>query len=188
LLKGHCSGGPSAPSSSNSNYWTCNGLPAKFRYTWTASNATRTTQEAIVKAQLKSIGIEIVDAALPANVVFGPTGIPSGNYDLANFAWVTSPDPSGFVPTWGCGGESNYLGYCNRAATRLLEASNSELNPEKRAALFAGADKMFANDVPSIPLYSRPNPLIYKSTILGMKNNPSNVGFGWNAEEWKWKS
>jgi hypothetical protein len=77
LLKGHCSGGPSAPSSSNSNYWTCNGLPAKFRYTWTASNATRTTQEAIVKAQLKSIGVEIVDAALPANVVFGPTGIPS---------------------------------------------------------------------------------------------------------------
>jgi peptide/nickel transport system substrate-binding protein len=188
LLKANCTGGPSAPSAGNDSYWTCKGFPARFRYTWTASNATRTTQEAIIKAQLKSIGIQIVDAALPANVVFGPTGIPSSNYDLANFAWVTSPDPAGFVPTWGCGGESNYLQYCNRAATRMLEASNSELDTAKRAALFAGANKLFANDVPSIPLYSRPNPLIYKSTILGMKNNPANIGFAWNAEAWAWKS
>jgi peptide/nickel transport system substrate-binding protein len=188
LLKSHCSGGPSAPSAGNSSYWTCAGLPAKFRYTWTAGNATRTTQEAIVKAELKSIGIEIVDASLPANVVFGPTGIPGSNYDLANFAWVTSPDPAGFVPTWGCGGESNYLQYCNRAATKLLEASNSELDPAKRQALFAEADSLMANDVPSIPLYSRPNPLIWKSAITGMKNNPALVGFTWNAEEWRWKS
>jgi peptide/nickel transport system substrate-binding protein len=188
LLKKHCTGGPSAVSSGNDQVWTCAGYPAKFRYTWTASNATRTTQEAIIKAQLKSIGIQIVDAALPANVVFGPTGIPSSNYDLANFAWVTSPDPAGFVPTWGCGGESNYMQYCNRAATRMLEASNSELNPAKRAALFQKADALFANDIPSIPMYSRPNPLLWKSAILGMKNNASLPGFAWNAQDWHWKS
>jgi peptide/nickel transport system substrate-binding protein len=186
LLKKHCSGGPSSVGGSGGT-WTCAGFPAKFRYTWTASNATRTTQEAIVKAQLKDIGIEIVDSALPANVVFGPTGIPSSNYDLANFAWVTSPDPAGFVPTWGCGGESNYMQYCNRAATRMLEASNSELNPTKRAALFAKADALFANDIPSIPMYSRPNPLIWKSGIIGMKNNASLTGFAWNAQDWHWK-
>jgi peptide/nickel transport system substrate-binding protein len=185
LLKKHCSGGPSTVGGSGT--WTCAGFPAKFRYTWTASNATRTTQEAIVKAQLKDIGIEIVDASLPANVVFGPTGIPSSNYDLANFAWVTSPDPAGFVPTWGCGGESNYMQYCNRAATRMLEASNSELNPAKRAALFQKADALFANDIPTIPMYSRPNPLIWKSGIVGMKNNASLTGFAWNAQDWRWK-
>jgi peptide/nickel transport system substrate-binding protein len=187
-LKKHCTGGPSAPSQSNTATWTCAGYPAKFRYTWTASNATRTTQEAIIKQQLKSIGIEIVDAALPANVVFGPTGIPSGNYDIANFAWVTTPDPSGFVSIWGCGGESNYLNYCNRAATRLMEASNSELDPAKRAKLFQQANALMAKDVPTVPLYQRPNPLIYKSAITGMKNNPSLTGFSWNMEDWKWKS
>ncbi len=188
LLKKHCTGGPTAVSQSNTATWTCSGYPAKFRYTWTASNATRTTQEAIIKQELKSIGIDIVDAALPANVVFGPTGIPSSNYDLANFAWVTSPDPVGFVPTWGCGGESNYLNYCNRAATKLLEASNSELDPAKRIKDFQMADALMAKDVPTIPMYQRPNPLIYKSDLLGMKNNPSLVGFSWNMEEWHWKS
>ena len=187
LLKKHCTGGPSTVGGSGGT-WQCAGYPAKFRFTWTASNATRTTQEAIIKAQLKDIGIEIVDASLPANVVFGPTGIPSSNYDLADFAWVTSPDPAGFVPTWGCGGESNYLQYCNRAATRYLEASNSELNPSVRAKLFQKADALFANDIPSIPLYSRPNPLIWKSGVVGMKNNASLTGFAWNAQDWHWKS
>jgi len=188
LLKAHCTGGPSSPSPGNSSIWTCSGLKASFRFTWTASNATRTTQEAIIKAQLKSIGIDIVDAALPANVVFGPTGIPSSNYDLAGFAWVTTADPAGFVPIWGCGGLTNYLTYCNRAATKLLDKSNSELDPEKRALLFQQADKMMANDVPSIPLYARPNPLVWKSSVLGMKNNPSNIGFTWNIEDWGWKA
>src|SRR5205807_3725615 len=93
--------------------------------------------------------------------------------DRADFAWVTAPDPSGFVPIWGCGGPSNYLHYCNRAATKLLDASNHELNPTKRAKEIAQADALMAKDVPTIPLYSRPNPLIWKSAVLGMKNNPS---------------
>jgi len=188
LLKAHCSGGPATADNNNNNYWTCSGFPAKFRYTWTASNATRTNQEAIIKAELRAIGIKVVDFSKPANVVFGPTGIPSGDYDLANFAWVTSPDPSGFVSIWGCGGESNYLNYCNRAATKLLEASNSELNPSKRVVDFQKADALMANDVPTVPMYQRPNPLVYKSDVVGMLNNPSNTGFAWNAEAWGWKS
>jgi peptide/nickel transport system substrate-binding protein len=188
LLKAHCQGGPAAPDNNNNSYWTCAGFPAQFRYTWTASNATRTNQEAIIKAELRSIGIKIVDFSKPANVVFGPTGIPSGDYDLANFAWVTSPDPSGFVSIWGCGGESNYLNYCNRAATKLLEASNSELNPQKRVVDFQKADAMMSNDVPTVPMYQRPNPLVFKSDVTGMLNNPSNTGFAWNAEAWGWKS
>jgi peptide/nickel transport system substrate-binding protein len=188
LLKKHCTGGPSTPSQSNSATWTCAGYPAKFRYTWTASNAVRTTQEAIIKQQLKSIGIEIVDAALPANVAFGPSGIPSGNYDLANFGWVTSSDPSAFAPIWGCGGESNYLNYCNRAATKLMDLASHELDAAKRTKYFQQANKLMANDVPTVPLYSRPIPLIYKSGIVGMKNNPSLIGFAWNAEDWRWKS
>jgi peptide/nickel transport system substrate-binding protein len=187
LLKKHCTGGPATVDQSNTSFWTCSGYPARFRYTWTASNATRTTQEAIIKQELKSIGIDITDAALPANVVFGPTGIPSSNYDLANFAWVTAPDPAGFVANWSCGGLQNYLTYCNRKATTLMNQSQTELDPAKRAKLFQQADALMANDVPSIPMYARPNPLIWKSDILGMKNNPAIVGFSWNIEDWKWK-
>jgi peptide/nickel transport system substrate-binding protein len=188
LLKKHCTGGPSKVDAGNDSIFTCAGYPAKFRYTFTVGNTTRQTQEQIIEQQLKSIGIAVVNTPLPANVVFGPNGIPSGNYDLADFAWVTSPDPAGFVPVWGCKGESNYLNYCNRKATALLEKSNSTLDPKARRSLFQQADKLFANDIPTIPLYSRPNPLIWKSSLLGLKNNPSLTGFAWNLEHWHWKS
>jgi peptide/nickel transport system substrate-binding protein len=187
LLRRHCTEGPPHMSPSNTAIWSCSGIKASFRYTWTASDSTRTTQEAMIKAQLRSIGIEIVDAPLPAKAVFSPTGIPSSNYDLANFAWITAADPSAFAPIWGCAGESNYLQYCNRAATQLLDATATELDPKKRAVLFQRADALLAKDVPSIPLYSRPNPLIWKSGIAGLKNNPSRTGFAWNVEQWHWK-
>jgi peptide/nickel transport system substrate-binding protein len=42
-------------------------------------------------------------------------------------------------------------------------------------------------ELPAIPLYQRPSPLIYKSGILGMVDNPSNAGPVWNIEDWRWK-
>ena len=188
LLRRHCTEGPTHVSPGNTSIWACSGIRASFRYTWTASNAIRTTQEAMIKAQLKNIGIEIVDAPLPAKVVFGTTGIPSSNYDLANFAWITAADPAAFAPIWGCAGESNYLQYCNRTATQLLDGTTTELDPKKRAALFQRVDALLAKDLPSIPLYSRPDPLIWRSGIAGMNNNPSRTGFAWNMEQWRWKT
>ena len=91
------------------------------------------------------------------------------------------------MPTWGCGGESNYLQYCNRTATQLLDEAAIELDPKKRAALFQTADALFAKDLPSIPLYSRPNPLVWKTVIAGMRNNPSRAGFAWNMQQWRWR-
>lgn len=185
LLKANCTGGPSKVGAPGT--WTCKGIPARFRYTWAAANAMRTVQEAIVKAQLQDIGIEIADSALPGTVVFGPTGIPSGNYDLASFGWTTSFDPGAYVPMWSCGGESNFLGYCNQRATRLMEQAGATLNPAKRSKLFARADALMAVDVPTIPMYSRPVPLVYKSAIVGMRNNPAAPGFTWNVQDWRWR-
>src|SRR5581483_5842463 len=81
LLKKHCTGGPSSPGGGGT--WTCSGLPATFRWSWTSSNATRTNTEAIVKAELKDIGINITEYPRAANVIFGPTGIPGGDFDIA---------------------------------------------------------------------------------------------------------
>jgi ABC-type transport system substrate-binding protein len=69
-----------------------------------------------------------------------------------------------------------------------MDLASSELNAAKRTKYFQQASKLMANDVPTVPLYTRPNPLIYKSAIAGMKNNPSVIGFTWNAEDWRWKS
>jgi ABC-type transport system substrate-binding protein len=186
LLKKHCSGGPSSVGGSGT--WTCSGYPATFRWSWTASNATRTNTEAIVKQLLKQVGIDITEYPRAANVIFGPTGIPGGDFDIAEFAEITTGDPSDFYDLWRCGGAANYTGYCSRKMSGFIQAGSSELNPAKRAKDFQAADKLMAAAVPVFPLYQRPVPLIYKSGITGMKNNPGTGGPFWNIEDWRWKA
>jgi peptide/nickel transport system substrate-binding protein len=188
ILAKHCTGGPSAPSQSNSAIWQCSGLPATFNWTWTASNSVRTTTEQIVKQELKSIGIQINEKPLAANVIFGPNGVPSGDFDIAEFAEITTGDPGDWYDAWRCQGNGNYTGFCSHKVDTLLKAGNGELDPAKRAADFQAADKLMAPNVPVLPMYQRPTPLIYKSDLLGMVNNPAIVGPFWNIEDWHWKA
>src|SRR5581483_8493665 len=108
LMAKHCTGGPSSVDPSNSKIWQCSGLPASINWTWTTGNSVRATSEAIAKAEMKSIGIEVNDHSLPANVVFGSSGIPSGNFDVAEFAEITTGDPSDWYDIYRCQGASNW--------------------------------------------------------------------------------
>jgi len=63
-----------------------------------------------------------------------------------------------------------------------------DTDPAKRAADFQAADKLMSAGAPVFPFYQRPVPLIYKSGISGMVNNPGTSGPFWNIEDWKWKS
>jgi peptide/nickel transport system substrate-binding protein len=188
LLKKHCTGGPASPDPNNSSYWTCSGFPATFRFSWTASNPTRANQEAIIEAQLKSIGIKVVAVPRAANVFFAQY-VSQGDYDLVDFAWVSPDgDPSGYYAIWSCNGDQNYLHYCSKKASDLMKKGQSESDPTKRAALWNAADQIMSATVPTIPLYQRPAPLAYKSSLLGVKNNPATVGATWNIQDWHWKS
>jgi len=187
LLKAHCSGGPSSVDPGNSKIWQCSGLPASINWTWTAGNAPRATSEAIAKAQLKSVGIQVNDRPLAANVVFGSTGLPSGQFDIAEFAEITSGDPGDFTALYSCKADNNWTGYCSTKVDNLIKAGNGELDPAKRAKDFQQADATLAATVPVLPLFQRPAPLIYKSNLLGVVNNPSLLGPFWNIENWHWK-
>ena len=69
-----------------------------------------------------------------------------------------------------------------------MQKGQSESDPTKRAALWNQADAIMAATVPTIPLYQRPSPLAYKTSLLGVKNNPATIGATWNIEDWHWKS
>jgi ABC-type transport system substrate-binding protein len=188
LLKQHgCTGGPSTPTDGNTNYFTCDGLPAKFAYTTASDNSRRVTSETIFKANLAAIGIQIVDNLLPTAVMFGDTVLTAGNYDMMEFAWGGAVDPGGFGPIWSCGGDQNFLGYCNRKVTKYFDDAKTQLDAAKRTNDFIQADKLMANDVPSIPLYALPDVVTYKNGLKGITDNAAS-GFTWDIQNWKWSS
>jgi peptide/nickel transport system substrate-binding protein len=163
--------------------YRCGGTKLSFQFESTRGNKLRELSFTFFQDQAKKAGIELLNNFKPAGTYFGED-LPNHNYDLALFAWVGTPDPAGSVEIWKCNGAQNYMEYCNKKVSSLLEKSDVQLNVKKRFALFNQADALMANDIPTIPLYQKPTYLVYKAGIKGMKDNATNQSPTWNAEAW----
>jgi len=189
LFKAHgCTGGPSAPTRNNTSYWTCGGVPATIRFNTSAGNQRRATSAAIFAQQWQAVGIKVNVGFEPANPNFFGQRLPAHDFDVAEYAWNGSPDPSGFDAIYQCGGGQNYKVYCNKQVDALQSAGESDLDPKHRTATYLKAAKIVAHELAVIPLYSPPQILVYKNAVKGMahSNNPTGVGPTWNVEEWHW--
>lgn len=186
LLKKHCTGGPAAPDPKNTKVWQCGGTPALFRYTWPSSVLARTAIAQVAQANLKAVGIALNELPLPAGDFFGPAGVPSGDFDLSELAWLGSSDPGDWYDIYHCRGLANYTGYCDHRVDSLLRAASTELDPAKRNLLYERADKIIATGVPAIPLLQKFSVLVHKTALLGPRPT---AGFSifWNVERWRWK-
>jgi peptide/nickel transport system substrate-binding protein len=164
----------------------CGGVKAKILHATTGTNRRRVLAAQIYKDNLKAVGIEVDIRLVEPNVLFGdsPQGALAGNWDMLEYAWVTSPDSSFAVPWLGCGKTSNNMTYCNKKVTRLLERSDVTLNAKRRAALFNQANAIMAREVPSIPLYAVPVVLVHKTSVKGMGAPNPSFGPTWNAHLW----
>jgi len=81
----------------------------------------------------------------------------------------------------------NYLGYRSHTVDGLLDAANTELDPERRRALFQRADAILATHVPVIPLFQRLNVMVHKAALVGPGPGPGLFFSFWNVEDWRWK-
>src|SRR6476619_5025862 len=107
--------------------YRCGGTKLSFQFESTRGNKLRELSFTFFQDQAKKVGIELLHNFKPAGTYFGED-LPNHNYDLALFAWVGSPDPAGSVEIWKCHGAQNYMEYCNRKVSSLLEKSDVQLN------------------------------------------------------------
>jgi len=186
LTKKGCTGGPSKPAANNQNIFSCPNVgKLSFRFSTTTGNQLRALAFEIMQRQLKSVGIELVARFQVAGTLFGTT-LPSGDWDLIMFTWVGSPSSS--ITTkdlYACGGEQNYMNYCNKKASALWNAVAEELESSKRADMNNQAElKYMVKDLPSIPLFARPIYVIRANTVKGPVVNPTQEGSPWNVANW----
>ncbi|HEU5277888.1 MAG TPA: peptide ABC transporter substrate-binding protein [Gaiellaceae bacterium] len=167
---------------------TCGGVKASILHTTTGTNRRRVLAAQVYKENLKAIGIDLEIRLVDPNVLFGdgPQSNSAGNWDMAEYAWVTSPDSSFAVPWLACGKPSNNMTYCNRKVSSLLNKSDTTLNATARSNLFNQANALMAVDVPVIPLYAVPVIQVSKNSVKGLGSpNPTSLGPTWNAYAWK---
>ncbi len=85
-------------------YFQSGGQDISLRISSTTGNALRQSTEELFQAQMKAIGIKIKIQNYDASTFFG-TNLPGGNFDIAEFAWVSTPFLSG--------NQSIYCSYTN---------------------------------------------------------------------------
>jgi peptide/nickel transport system substrate-binding protein len=138
----------------------------------------------LVQAQLRRAGVEVVPRYAPSASFLGKKGIlERGDFDVALFAWVGGTSGISNSDILGCGGPSNFTGYCNRQVTRDLRRSKLILDPSRRAALLNRVDEQLARDVPVLPLFQLVFPFAVRATISGVVYN-SSEWLTWNSEDW----
>jgi peptide/nickel transport system substrate-binding protein len=186
LKKNGCTGGPDRPSSGNSKIFSCPGVgELKFAFTTTSGNPLRALTFEIIQRQLKSVGIEFTPRFLSPAVLFGGGVLTGGDWQSVMFTFTGGPTSSGtFFSIGGCGGDQNYGAACNKKASDLLKKAQFTPDAADRNRLLHAAEVILADEVFSVPLFARPQHLLYSLKVRGPLRNPTQQGITWNAEAW----
>lgn len=162
---------------------TCDGEPLSFRYLSTAGDDRRQELFRRVRASLGEIGIAVVEEFRPPAEALRQR-LPAGDFDLANFAWVGSPEPHRAGLIYACGGALNHTGYCNEEVSALIAQGQRSIDAGARAAAYQEASRLIARDLPLLPLFQYPEMLAIGTEVGGVQLNPTQGGPTWNTAEW----
>jgi peptide/nickel transport system substrate-binding protein len=152
------------------------GQALSFELMTTAGNRSRELIEQVLQSQWRRIGVDVHIKNEPARVLFGET-LPHRNFDMAMYAWISAPEDvprstlySTEIPNAANGfAGQNTPGFKSPEMDRLIDTAEVELDPDKRKALWAGMQRLYATELPSLPLYFRSDAFILPQWLKGVR-------------------
>ncbi len=159
----------------------------------TAGNRTRELVSQVLQSQWRELGIDARIRNEPARVFFGETVSKRKFTGAAMFAWLSSPESvprttlySDQIPTaennWA---GQNYTGFKNAEMDSLIDAIELELDRDKRKALWSRLQRMYAEELPVIPLYWRADAYILPKWLKGVRPTGHQGTTTLWVEEWQ---
>jgi peptide/nickel transport system substrate-binding protein len=157
----------------------------------------------LVASQLLPLGIKLtVKGATSANLFAGwsiaadtPCNLTHGNFDVAEFAWIATPDPgslyilydSKFDPSVGDHSGQNYVRANIPALDTALLATQTTVDLPTLKTTMATVQQIYAdpsNGFPEIPLYDWTTVMLKSAKLHNVSNNGSATGQTWNIQDW----
>ena len=159
----------------------------------TAGNRSRELVQQVLQSQWKDLGIDIRIRNQPPRVFFGETVTQRKFEAMAMFAWISAPESvprsnlhSEHIPTADNGWSGqNYTGFKNPDADRLIETIEIELDRETRRGLWHELQRLYARELPVIPLYFRANAYILPKWLKGVTPTGHLGTTTLRIEEWR---
>ena len=172
------------------------------------SRTYRVNTLTLLASQLQQIGVKLDVTPVPTTPdLFGgwtdtgsdvPCNTTHGNFDVAEFAWVSGIDPLGiyllyyskYDPSQGDHSGTNYIRVNNPALDALLDKLKVTVDQSQILSIMQQVQDIYvdpANSFPEIPLYYWKTVELKGTSMHNVVNNATSATNTWNIEDW-WKS
>ena len=157
------------------------GKPLAFRITTRSGDIDGEIGEQIIIADLKAIGIPS-SADNKSGIAYREARY-RGAFDLLYSRWVTAADPV-YSVFYGSHGPLNGQGYSSSALDAALARMESSIEAAPRRAAAVEMQRIFAREMPSVPLFNQVSIAAKTRRLKNFLINPTNMTDFVGAAEW----
>lgn len=169
------------------------GDPLRVSLMTTAGERTRQLVQQVLQSQWREIGVDIRIENEPARVFFGRTVTRRQFPHMAMFAWISSPESvprgtlhSDMIPSednaWS---GQNVKGYANPEVDNLIDRMERELDDAERETMWHELQRIYARDLPSLPLYWRAQAHVLPPWLTGVTPTGHQYPTSMWVEDWR---
>ena len=171
-------------------------------FSTTSNNTARVRLSELFLTMFEEAGIPYEADLEDSQLFFGETFV-AGNWDLGEWAWISTPGLAGLVGihdifdaespppdgnnmyNWGTVGSSVEGEVAPVRMAAIRDEMNATVDDAELLALFNEAENLIADNVVIIPLYARLSVgAAWGDEVGNFKHNPTAYGHAWNQELW----
>ena len=146
----------------------------------------------VMQSQWRTIGVETVIKNEPPRTLFGETLKHRSFTGLVMFGWLSSVESSprqtlssGQIPTAGNNwGGTNYTDFHNPRMDSDIDGLERELDPAKRLPIWADIQRIYAEELPVLPLFFGSEAHVWPTWLKGVAPTGHNQPTTLQAEHW----
>ena len=169
-----------------------NGERLQLELMTTAGNKSRELIQQVLQSQWRRAGVDIRIRNQPARVYFGETVSRRKFKHMAMYAWISAPETvprttlhSTMIPSPenGWSGQ-NYPGFAHPAMDEALDKAETVCEEEPNKAVWRDVQRIYAEELPALPLYFRANPFILPKWLKGIEPTGHQFPSSFWVENW----
>ncbi|MDQ0117462.1 peptide/nickel transport system substrate-binding protein [Pseudarthrobacter defluvii] len=155
-----------------------------IRILYNRDNPNRAKAFALIRDSAALAGFRVVDGGQGS--ADWAAALSRGGYDAALSGWIGTEAGVSRVPQiFRTGAGSNFTGYSDGDADKIMEQLAVTTDLGKQDELLAEIDKHIWEDAYGLPLYQTPGTTAFNSRVAGVKTSPGPLGVWWNVAEWR---
>ena len=161
-----------------------NGATPSVRILYNRDNPNRAKAYGLIRDSAALAGFRVVDGGLAS--AEWAAALSRGGYEAAISGWIGTEVGVSRVPQiFRTGAGSNFTGYSDGDADKIMEQLSATTDLGKQDELLAEIDKHVWEDAYGLPLYQTLGTTAFSSRVAGVKTSPGPLGVWWNVWEWR---